>query len=200
MDAGVDAGVDAGTLAACHTDDECSSSAQRCAEGSGLCVAARNCNTASDCSSGAATDYCFTGGKGCLCVPGANDAGMTGVCRRRLGPCDPCTTDFQCGADAGFSPLGACQSLDGGAAKVCVQQRVGTCPCGTIDNGAGFCVPTSGTCAVAPCDNDLQCPADTSCKPSPACTCEPQCRWNFALGREDAPGCRSEERRVGKEC
>ncbi len=85
--------------------------------------------------------------------------------------------------------MGACLALDGGASKVCVQQKATLCPCGTTENANGFCVPTSGSCAPSPCDTDLQCPSDLSCRPTPACTCEPRCRWNFATGREDAPGC-----------
>ena len=163
--------------------------AQRCSEGSGQCVSARTCNTNVDCSAASVSDYCYVNGKGCNCVPGPNDAGVTGVCRRRHAPCEPCTTDFECGSGANFSPRGACFSLDAGAEKVCSQLKVAVCPCGTIENTGGYCVPISGACAPAPCGEDIHCPADNTCRPAPTCQCEARCRWNFALGKEDAPGC-----------
>jgi hypothetical protein len=78
----------------------------------------------------------------------------------------------------------------------CRRQRIGACPCGFIDDGTGFCVPQSNSCAVIGCNTDAECSGGSVCSGSRpdagsgACTgvCVPRCRWDFVRQQLVAPG------------
>lgn len=202
QDAGLDAGPDAGrdggfdgggSDAGCIRDDDCAPqlNGTRCNLQNNTCIPAIGCNVSGDCQSLDPTSYCYQFGAQCRCVPEAGaPAGNIGVCRRRLAPCEPCTTDAQCGSEPVFDPMGTCKALPGSTAKFCFQQKVGACLCGMVDDGFGFCKPQSNSCASASagCFEDKHCPASSVCNTA-ACLCQERCRWDFAKKALASPGC-----------
>src|SRR5687767_8945919 len=82
------------------------------------------CNDDSNCDSEDEADYCYRYGIQCRCVAEATDAGFEGVCRRRHGVCDTCTSDEECGVSGVFDPPGLCKQLPGDSSglKYCFQQ------------------------------------------------------------------------------
>ncbi len=189
---GVDAGpADAGQP--CAKDDDCSiyKNGKLCNQATGQCVPGASCNSSSDCSSSDSKDPCYQFGLQCRCVieSGAKP-GFQGVCRRRLAPCEECTDSAQCGSEFLFDPQGTCKALQGDSSgkKFCFQQKVGACPCGTVDDGFGYCKPQSNSCSSVGCVEDKSCPSGSVCNKG-ACLCEPRCRWDFAKKELSAPGC-----------
>lgn len=183
--------VDAGQP--CAKDADCSKylNGSRCEQSTGQCVKGLGCNLDPDCQVGDQNSYCYQYGLQCRCVQEANSpTGYTGTCRRRLAPCEECTDSSECGSGGVFDPVGTCKALQGDPSgkKYCFQQKVGTCPCGTIDDGFGFCKPQNNSCASVGCDKDSACPSGSVCNRA-ACLCEPRCRWDFSKKELAAPGC-----------
>jgi hypothetical protein len=147
--------------AGCVSDFACASG-QTC-DPSGDCVAGVSCSSDVTCQSLDPQDRCYRYGRQCTC-----DA----VCRVRKAPCDECTADLECGSDVViFGPpdgpgAGRCRTLpnDTSGKKHCSYQRVGQCGCGLVDDGSGFCRPSSNSCAVVACDLDSNCPSNTICR------------------------------------
>src|SRR6185503_4140414 len=85
----------------CRIDDDCGplNAGLRCDELNGVCVPAKGCNDDTNCDDfNNDQDYCYHYGLQCRCVtPEANDAGTSGVCRRRHGICAECTDNAECG-------------------------------------------------------------------------------------------------------
>ncbi|MBX7102068.1 MAG: hypothetical protein K1X89_30415 [Myxococcaceae bacterium] len=194
MDAGQDAGeVDAGPPP-CVTDDDCSylKTGKRCAM-DGQCVDGRGCNFDSDCSSEDSADYCYRFGVQCRCVTSGAGApsGYSGVCHRRKAACDECTTDSECGDGLLFTPQGKCAALPGDSSgkKYCRQQPQGSCPCGLINDGNGYCIPQNGSCATKACSKDGDCGAGTVCNSTTCGICVARCRWDFDKKAVASPGC-----------
>ncbi|MHB8872599.1 MAG: hypothetical protein ACYC8T_02830 [Myxococcaceae bacterium] len=191
-DAGIDAGPeDAGW--SCVRDDDCAVFNQglRCDEATGVCIGSRGCNDDTNCDSVDEADYCYHYGLQCRCVQEENDAGFSGVCRRRHAVCDQCTSDVECGNSGVFDPPGACRALSGDTTgkKYCLQGMQGsTCGCGMINDGQGYCKPQTNDCSKVGCTEDKNCPGGSVCNKN-ACLCEPRCRWDFALKSEASPGC-----------
>lgn len=180
-------------LPSCSTDDQCKGIATgtRCETVTGLCIPATGCNLNSDCTSQDPTDYCYQYGIQCRCItPEANDAGYSGVCRRRKAPCEECTSNDECGSDSIFDPPGTCKALQGDSSgkKYCFQVKQGSCPCGMVDDGAGYCKPQSNTCDQVGCSADKDCKSGSVCNTG-RCLCEPRCRWDFSKKELTAPGC-----------
>ncbi len=192
---GVDAGpVDAGSPDAgqpCSKDDHCSvyKNGTVCNQATGQCVPGRGCNVSSDCSSLDPLDPCYQFGLQCRCAIETGGT-LAGVCRRRLAACEECTDPSQCGSEVLFEPQGTCKVLQGDSSgkKYCFQQKNGPCPCGTVDDGVGYCKPQLNSCSSVGCVEDKACPAGSVCNKS-ACLCEPRCRWDFAKKDLAAPGC-----------
>ena len=188
--------VGSGTcVAPCAQDDDCAAlnNGTRCDQTSGRCIAATGCNVTvgdSQCQVNDPNDYCYQFGVQCRCEadPGA-DGGLDGVCRRRHGVCEECTTDAECGTGFVFDPVGACKQLQGDSSgkKYCLQQKTGQCPCGMIDDGTGYCKPQSNSCSQVGCTVDKDCPSGSVCNTG-GCLCEPRCRWDFA-NKQTVPGC-----------
>jgi hypothetical protein len=178
----------------CTGDDQCKAIelGTRCDIPSGVCIPAKGCNTNSDCPENIDVDhYCYQFGVGCRCItPEANDAGYSGVCRRRKAPCEECTGNDECGSDFIFDPVGTCKALQGDSSgkKYCFQQKVGQCPCGMVDDGAGYCKPQSNSCEQVGCSVDKDCKSGSVCNTG-RCLCEPRCRWDFFKKELTAPGC-----------
>jgi hypothetical protein len=177
----------------CTNDDMCKGIqlGTRCELGAGKCIPARGCNMSSDCQVSNPSDYCDIFGIGCRCVtPEANDAGYSGVCRRRKNVCEECTGNDECGSEFVFDPLGTCKALQGDSSgkKYCFQQKVGQCACGMIDDGAGYCKPQSNSCDQVGCAKDADCKSGSVCN-TQKCLCEPRCKWDFFKKELVAPGC-----------
>jgi hypothetical protein len=197
-DAGMDDGgvKDAGQPDAgqpCAKDDDCSvfKNGTFCNQATGQCVPGTACNASSDCSSAAQLDPCYQFGLQCRCViETGGRPGFNGTCRRRLAPCEECTDSTQCGSEGLFDPQGTCKALQGDSSgkKYCFQQKVGACPCGTVDDGFGYCKPQSNSCSAVGCVEDKFCPSGSVCNKG-ACLCEPRCRWDFGKKELSAPGC-----------
>ena len=196
-DAGIDAGpFDAGYF--CKKDDDCAvfNAGLRCEESTGACIPAYGCNDDTNCENqpvlpDGGDDYCYHYGLQCRCVPEPNDAGLTGICRRRRAVCEECTDPSQCGSGGTFDPAGTCTALPGDTSgkQYCLQARVGSvCGCGMVDNGHGYCKPQSNDCSQVGCTKDQNCPGGSVCNKN-ACLCEPRCRWDFSLKSEAPPGC-----------
>ncbi len=192
-DAGEDAGVDAGPPP-CLKDDDCAArkDGSRCDQTSGQCIKAKGCTFQSDCQSEDPTDYCYRYGAQCRCAEDTGaPSGSNGVCRRRHGICEECTTDAECGSDLVFDPQGVCKQLmgDSSGKKYCFQQKQGSCPCGMVDDGFGFCRPQSNSCSAVGCAGDKDCASGSVCSSATCGTCEPRCRWDFIKKDVAAPGC-----------
>jgi len=193
---GAGGGMDAGPPDAgqpCAKDDDCSAykNGTICNQVTGQCVPGASCNSSSDCSSSDAKDPCYQFGLQCRCViESGGKPGFQGTCRRRLAPCEECTDSSQCGSEFLFDPQGTCKALQGDSSgkKFCFQQKVGACPCGTVDDGFGYCKPQSNSCSSVGCAEDKSCPSGSVCNKG-ACLCEPRCRWDFAKKELSAPGC-----------
>ncbi len=210
-DGGVDAGQpDAGLV--CGKDDDCKvlGNGSTCDTSSGDCIIGRGCSSDQECQIDDPFDPCYRLGVQCRCDRrDAPDSGglfnYTGTCRRRLGPCQECTTHNECGEDPIiFGPpdgigAGRCKQLQGDTSgkNYCLYQRVGQCPCGTIDDGTGFCKPQSNSCSQVGCNTDKQCPSGSVCTVNQpdagagSCggICVPRCRWDFGTKGLVAPGC-----------
>ncbi len=191
-DGGVDAGaVDAGQP--CTRDDDCSKyqTGSRCDQATNQCVSGVGCNVESDCQLDDPMSYCYRFGLQCRCVKeqGA-PTGYQGTCHRRLAPCEHCNNDAECGSDFVFDPQGICKELQGNTdgGKYCFQQKIGSCPCGTVDDGFGYCKPQNNSCQSVGCVEDKGCPSGAVCNVG-ACLCEPRCRWDFVKKELAAPGC-----------
>ena len=184
--------VGARCMPKCTQDDQCSGIVKgtRCETNTGLCVPAAGCLSNSTCTSQDPNDYCYQYGVQCRCVTEQNDTGMQGVCRRRKGPCQECTTNDECGSDFIFDPVGTCKALQGDTSgkKYCFQQKVGQCPCGMVDDGTGYCKPQSNTCDSVGCSADKDCQSGSVCN-TQKCLCEPRCRWDFSKKELSPPGC-----------
>ena len=195
-DGGRDGGVDAGEPDAgqtCSKDSDCARflNGTRCDQMTGQCISGSGCNVESDCQQDDPGSYCYRYGLQCRCVQETNGpTGFSGTCRRRLAPCEECTNDVECGSGFAFDPPGVCKVLQGDSSgkKYCFQQKVGACPCGTVDDGFGFCKPQNNNCSAVGCDKDVSCPSGSVCNKG-ACLCEPRCRWDFVKKELAAPGC-----------
>ena len=165
LDAGVDAGVDGGVDAGVSRRDAGCVSDFLCDAGTvcvGACVAAQGCVDDVSCQSTDSQDRCYRFGRQCTCDT---------VCRVRKAPCDECTADSECGSNAAiFGPpdglgAGRCSALpnDASGRKYCRYQAITQCGCGLVDDGAGFCRPSSNSCAVVACDVDSNCPSNNVC-------------------------------------
>ena len=119
----------------------------------------QGCNNDAECQEGFdSDDPCYSSGPGCICNKGDSPANTNaaGTCRRRLQACEECTSDDQCGNDGiifgppGGIGVGKCAAFMGDVSgkKFCRYQKVGQCPCGTIDDGTGFCAPQSNSCSL----------------------------------------------------
>ncbi len=181
----------------CAKDDDCAALKEglRCDQQAGRCIPGTPCNTTigdSQCQVNDPNDYCYQFGVQCRCEPDTGvDAGSNdGVCRRRHGVCEECTTDAECGSSFVFDPLGACKQLQGDTSgkKYCLQQKTGQCPCGMIDDGTGYCKPQSNSCSQVGCSQDKDCPSGSVCSSTSCGICEPRCRWDFTK-KETVPGC-----------
>ena len=201
----------------CKNDLECARNMNGsiCNLMEGTCAPARvgtrlggACNDDTECQESFDTDdACYRGGQGCICSKGDSPAGTgaQGTCRRRLGPCEECLNDDQCGTNGIiFSPpdgigVGKCTGFMGDTSgkKYCRYQKVGQCPCGTIDDGTGFCAPQSNSCSQVGCNEDKNCPSGSVCTVNNpdagagSCggICVPRCRWDFINKELVAPGC-----------
>ncbi len=183
--------VDAGQP--CAKDDDCAvyKNGTFCSQSTGQCVPGTGCNVSSDCSSLDPLSPCYQYGLQCRCVTETGSKpNFTGVCRRRLAPCEECTDSAQCGSEFLFDPQGTCKILQGDPSgkKFCFQQKSGACPCGTIDDGLGYCKPQSNSCSSVGCVEDKSCPSGSVCNKG-ACLCEPRCRWDFVKKEPASPGC-----------
>jgi hypothetical protein len=197
------ASVDGGAL--CQRDDDCRANGLVCDTAAGRCIPGRGCNADAECQLNDPADPCYRFGEQCRCDRNDAPTGFAGTCRRRLGVCERCVDDSQCGSDPIiFGPpdglgAGRCVALmgDPSGAAYCRRQRVGQCPCGFIDDGTGFCAPQSNSCSMVGCNTDSQCSSGRVCSVSRpdagagACggLCVPRCRWDFSLQQEAAPGC-----------
>lgn len=213
-----DAGV---CIAKCKNDIDCAKNMNGsiCDLMSGVCAPARigtrlgqGCQNDAECQEAFdSDDPCYSSGPGCVCNKGDSPAGSNaaGTCRRRLLPCEECKSDDQCGNDGiifgppGGIGVGKCTGFMGDTSgkKFCRYAKVGQCPCGTIEDGMGFCAPQSNSCSQVGCNEDKNCPSGSVCTVSQpdagagACggICVPRCRWNFILKELDAPGCKPGE-------
>lgn len=213
--------LDGGCIPKCKSDLECAryQNGSICNLMTGKCAPAmlgtrlgQGCANDSECQEGFdSDDPCFSGGPGCICNLGDAPAstGKAGTCRRRLQPCEECTADSQCGEDGlifgppGGIGVGKCSAFMGDTSgkKYCRYQKVGQCPCGTVDDGSGFCAPQSNSCSQVGCNEDKNCPGGSVCtvnQPdagSNSCggICVPRCRWDFVNKELVAPGCRPGE-------
>lgn len=205
-DAGV---VDAGPPP-CTNDFDCRSfgNGSICDVGSGVCSPGLGCTIDADCQSLDPDNRCYRYGQQCVCdqtdAPAGN-ANWTGTCRLRKSSCEECTSDTECGNDVViFGPpdgigAGRCKTLpnDMSGKKFCFYQQVGQCPCGTINDGTGFCRPQSNSCEQVGCNIDKDCPSGAVCsvnRPDAgvgSCggICVPRCRWDFGTRDNVAPGC-----------
>jgi hypothetical protein len=187
---GGDAGFDAGFF--CKKDMDCAvfKKGLRCETGDGGCVPAQPCGDDTNCFSADPDSYCYEGGPQCRCV--LNDpvqgSGFPGVCRRRTGVCDECTTDSECGNSAVHQPIGACLTLQGDTSgkKYCLQQTTLGCGCGMTPSN-GFCTPQNNSCASWGCGKDSDCDPGSVCN-TKSCLCERKCRWDFAQ-KKSVPEC-----------
>lgn len=163
VDAG--AGSDGGTTR-CSSDFDCGAGLV-CERSSGTCVAGQPCSIDTECQSDDPSAKCYRFSRQCVC----DSRQGTGTCRLRRGPCEACRADIECGADAVvFGPpegagSGRCRVT--GQGMFCRYQRVGTCPCGTVDDGTGFCAPSSNSCAQVGCELDAHCPSSKQCQLRP---------------------------------
>ncbi len=203
--------VDAGPPP-CVLDDDCRSlgNGSVCDTRSGECVGGRGCFDDSQCQIDSdPNDPCYRYGIQCRCdlhdAPDAGSSGtFSGTCRRRLSPCSECTADTECGVGIVFGPPeglgeGRCRQLQGDSTgkKYCLYQRVGACPCGTVDDGDGYCRPQSNSCSQVGCNMDKDCPSGSVCSvknvPDAGASCGglcvPRCRWDFVKRENSAPGC-----------
>jgi hypothetical protein len=187
-----DGGPDAGP-GPCHTSSDCSP-LDYCAVSTGECLPAKPCMPTQPDPTGSAsceypgTDYC--GLDNCYCDTNR------GVCLPRIAPCQPCTSDTQCGSDPGLYPdyTAKCVALAaaGGAnQKVCVPVFRGTCPPGyVIDTTGMYCVPAGGSCGAAGA-----CTSDADCDPmsqNPECDsargiCIAACTFDYTDGTSSCP-------------
>ncbi len=205
----------------CVNDLECSryKNGSICDLMSGKCAPARigtrlgqGCNNDAECQEGFdSDDLCYSSGPGCICNKGDAPAATNaqGTCRRRLQACEKCSTDDQCGSDGiifgppGGIGVGKCSGFMGDVSgnKYCRYQKVGQCPCGTIDDGSGYCAPQSMSCSQVGCNEDKNCPSGSVCTVNQpdagvgSCggICVPRCRWDFINKELVAPGCRPGE-------
>ncbi len=158
----------------CVNDLECSRymNGSICDLSSGKCAPARigtrlgqGCNNDAECQEGFdSDDLCYSSGPGCICNKGDAPAATNaqGTCRRRLQACEKCSTDDQCGSDGIiFGPPGGigdgkCFGFMGDVSgnNFCRYQKVVLCPCGTIDDGTGYCAPQSNSCSQDGCNED----------------------------------------------
>lgn len=202
----------------CNNDFECASKNNGSICGaSGKCAPAlvgtrlgQGCENTSDCQETFdSEDPCFSGGQGCVCNRGDAPANTnrSGTCRRRLAACEECQNSDQCGNDSViFGPptgigAGKCEAFMGDVSgkKFCRYQKVGQCPCGTIDDGTGYCRPQSNSCTQIGCNEDKNCPGGSVCTANNpdggSCggICVPRCRWDFVAKAAVSPGCRPGE-------
>ncbi len=200
-----DAGFSRDAGSACFRDDDCRANGQVCDTATGRCIPGRGCATNTECQFLDPADPCFLAGDQCRCDLNDGPTGFAGTCRRRLGVCDRCTEDSQCGNDVIiFGPptgtgAGRCLPFmgDPSGARYCRRQRVGQCACGFIDDGTGYCAPQANSCAMIGCNTDAQCSSGSVCTVSRpdagtgACAgvCVPRCRWDFARQELATPGC-----------
>lgn len=212
----VDGGEDAGVVDAgpppCAKDDDCRylHAGYVCDLTSAKCIPGNGCTVDSECQSADPNDPCYyLGNPQCRCdhndAPDSGIFNYSGTCRRRLGPCEECTDDTQCGSDPIiFGPpehvgAGVCKALPGDTTgtKYCLYQLVGQCPCGTVDDGTSHCRPQSNSCSQVGCNTDTQCPSGAVCTVNNpdagagSCggLCVPRCRWDFGTKALVAPGC-----------
>lgn len=158
-----DAGASDGGPLACSSDFDCDSG-RICS--AGACVTGTPCVADYACQSLDPGDRCYRYGRQCVC-----DTAAGSVCRLRRGPCEACLSDLECGSDVViFGPpdgagAGRCKTLpnDTSGLKYCSYQRVGSCACGTVDDGTGYCRPQSNSCQGVACDVQLQCPSSLTC-------------------------------------
>jgi hypothetical protein len=198
--------VDAGPPP-CHTDFDCQAfnNGSICDLSTNTCGVGVGCGTDSDCQSSDSTNRCFEYGQQCTCDKHDAPAGSAGTCRVRLGPCQECTTDQQCGSDPIIFGLpdhigtGKCAALMGDTTgkKYCLYQNAGQCGCGTVDDGTGYCRPQSNSCSAVGCNLDNDCPSGNVCSQNNpdagagSCggVCIPRCRWDFTTMDLVQPGC-----------
>ncbi len=207
---GLDAGpVDAGPPS-CRIDDDCAflKNGSICDTSNFICVqAGRGCADDSQCQFDDPNDPCYRYGGQCRCDKSDAPTGSSasGTCRRRKGPCQECAVDTECGSDTFiFGPpeglgAGRCKAMQGDSSgkKFCLYQRVGQCPCGTVDDGTGYCRPQSNSCSQVGCNMDKDCPSGSVCSvknvldAGATCggLCVPRCKWDFIKRENVAPGC-----------
>lgn len=177
--------VDAGD-GKCHGDEACPTN-QYCELGSGLCIDAKRCSSNEECDyqEVGSGDYCEFGGCWCDTERGG------GTCRPRVRLCKPCSSDAECGSDPFIylDYVATCRDFDG--TKVCLPQRLGSCPPAYIPASDGtHCEPAGGKCDGIPaCARDTDCDAFSE---RPVCDtsrgiCVASCIFEFQTGRSDCP-------------
>jgi hypothetical protein len=175
----------------CNIDDDCAvfGRSLRCNDATHECIPGKRCNDATNCFSQEPEDYCSDFGPGCRCVPESSDDGLSGVCRRRHGVCDPCTADSECGVEPSFDPQGKCLALSGDTTgkKYCFNKSSGACPKGMVSSG-GYCVPQSGSCDQVGCSSDTDCRSGEVCNTDTS-LCESRCFWDYVNHTTASPGC-----------
>lgn len=157
----------------CIDDTDCGPQAV-CAD-EGLCVARRACDASTACGIGETCNTCDgvcqvaeTGATPCtsdincgfeqFCDP------CLGECRDRLGLCDACQRDEECGEPGD-------QCLDFAAGGRFCGRQCGSCPIGyACDADVGQCLPLSGSCLeVAQCASGADCPVGQTCSEARLC-------------------------------
>lgn len=157
------------------------------------CIPGTTCNNIDGCQSFEFGDYCLIGtasGVGCYCNEEQGlDAG--GVCLRRKSACGECSSSTECGDSSSyFDPPGTCKQLQGDSSgkTYCFQQTTSSgCPAGMKNDGAGYCIPQSGSCENVGCFQDSDCPGGSVCNQENR-LCQLRCRWNFDQ-QDNIPAC-----------
>jgi hypothetical protein len=158
--------------ARCSDDIQCGPAA-RCGPGR-FCVPRTPCTTTDACSGGEVCNTCLgvcdrePGTSRCLSDANCGFDEICDTCNERcaprLGLCEPCLEDRQCG-EAGD------RCLDYTTGGRWCGSACGTCPAGyRCDDAAAQCVAISGSCErVRGCTTPADCPAGQTCSPSFQC-------------------------------
>jgi hypothetical protein len=191
-DAGVGPGggdPDAGEVDA--GDGKCTSSATcaanlYCNVASGECLPAKGCTDDLACLPAPGDeDYCIYGR--CYCDLERNG----GTCLPRIGRCEPCTKDAECGQDrfAYDNYVARCATYNG--ARVCLPLKASGCGRGYLPSQTTeFCEPGGGSCENAQlCSGDADCD-ETSRRPvcGTGGFCVPACNFDYSTGQSSCPG------------
>ena len=155
---GGDDGGDGGGNQGCQSNDDCDAGL-RCDTELKRCI---QCKEDYECPGGRLESYCDT----------------DNMCKRRKSPCEPCSSDKECGTDKD-------KCVDGYCGKDC---SITACPSGMIcDSNTLQCKPQSGSCeTLSSCSTDEDCPEGEICDTSRG-LCLLACTYDEATGLSNCP-------------